>query len=203
MALLIGLTGGIGSGKSALAERLAALGAGLVDTDAIAHAVTRAGGSAIEALRLVFGDAAIGPDGALDRAWMRQLVFADANAKARLEAIVHPLIRAEVERQVAAAADRSPYVVIAVPLLVESGAWRERVDRVLVVDCCEATQIGRVLTRPGLSEDMARAILEVQASRDERLAAADDIVFNEGSLAELEAHASRLHHFYCGISTTA
>ncbi|MEF9996384.1 MAG: dephospho-CoA kinase, partial [Burkholderiaceae bacterium] len=198
------LTGGIGSGKSALAERLVARGAALVDTDAIAHDITRPGGAAIEPLRAAFGSAAISADGALDRGWMRRRAFTNRAAKATLESIVHPLIRTEVERQILAANESSaPYVVIAVPLLVESGIWRERVDRVLVVDCSEATQIARVRERPGLTEAMAHAILEMQAGRDERLAAAQDIVFNEGSLTDLDDHAQRLHHFYCGIRATA
>jgi len=203
MALIIGLTGGIGSGKSTLAAQLEALGAGLVDTDAVAHRLTQVGGAAIDALREAFGAEAIDAEGKLDRAWMRRRAFTDPAAKARLEAILHPMIRAEVERETAAKqAAGAPYVVLAVPLLVESGDWRSRVSRVLVVDCSEESQIARVLTRPGMSEDMARAILEVQAPRDARLAAADDLVFNESSLGDLAAHAKRLHAFYCDLAAT-
>lgn len=203
MSLIIGLTGGIGSGKSSLAAQLEALGAGLVDTDAVAHRLTQVGGAAIEALREAFGPEAIDAEGKLDRAWMRRRAFTDPAAKARLEAILHPMIRAEVDREISAKQGAgAPYVVLAVPLLVESGGWRSRVSRVLVVDCSEDSQIARVLTRPGMSEDMARAILEVQAPRDERIAAADDIVFNEGSLEDLAAHAKRLHGFYCDLAAT-
>lgn len=203
MALIIGLTGGIGSGKSTLAAQLEALGAGLVDTDAVAHRLTQVGGAAIDALREAFGAEAIDAEGQLDRAWMRRRAFTDPAAKARLEAILHPMIRAEVEHETSAKqAAGAPYVVLAVPLLVESGDWRSRVSRVLVVDCSEESQIARVLTRPGMSEDMARAILEVQAPRDARLAAADDLVFNESSLGDLAAHAKRLHAFYCDLAAT-
>lgn len=203
MALVIGLTGGIGSGKSALAERLAARGAGLVDADAVAHQLTAPGGAAIAALRAEFGDEAITPEGALDRAWMRRRAFADRNIKARLEAILHPLIGAEIDRQIAAAAARAPYVIVAIPLLVESGRWRERLGRVLVVDCAESTQLARVLTRPGLTEDTARAIMSVQAGRDERLAVADDVVVNEGDLAALDEHALRLDKLYRDLAAAA
>lgn len=203
MAFVVGLTGGIGSGKSALAERLAARGAGLVDADLVAHQLTAPGGAAIPALRAEFGDAAINAEGALDRAWMRQRAFADRGIKARLEAILHPLIGAAVDRQIAAAAACSPYVVVAVPLLVESGRWRERVQRVLVVDCAESTQLARVLTRPGLTAETARAIMDVQAGRDERLAAADDVVVNESDLAALDGHAQRLHDFYLDLAAAA
>lgn len=202
MSLRVGLTGGIASGKSALADRLASLGAALVDTDAIAHALTAPGGVAIEPLRAAFGDAAIGRDGALDRSSMRARVFGDDAARRRLESILHPLIRAHADLAVAQASqDRAPYTVIAVPLLVESGDWRDRCDRVLVVDCTEATQIARACRRPGVDESLARSVLARQATRAQRLAAADDIVFNEGSLEELAMHARRLDAQYRALAT--
>jgi dephospho-CoA kinase len=201
MSLRVGLTGGIASGKSALADRLASLGAALVDTDAIAHALTAPGGAAIEPLRAAFGAAAIGDDGALDRVAMRARVFGDDEARRRLEAILHPLIRAHADLAVAQALqDGAPYTVIAVPLLVESGGWRDRCDRVLVVDCTEALQIARACRRPGMDEALARAVLARQATRAQRLEAADDVVFNEGSLEELAVHAQRLDLAYRALA---
>lgn len=201
MSLRVGLTGGIASGKSALAESLACLGAALVDADAIAHALTAPGAAAIEPLRAAFGDTAIGPDGALDRASMRARIFGDDEARRRLEAILHPLIRAHVDQAVAhASMAGAPYTVIAVPLLVESGGWRDRCDRVLVVDCTEATQIARACHRAGMDEALAHAVLARQATRAQRLAAADDVVFNEGSLEELAAHARRLDAHYRALA---
>ncbi len=198
MTFVVGLTGGIGSGKSAAAELFAALGAAVVDTDAIAHELTAPGGAAIAPIRAAFGDAVIGPDGALDRAAMRRLVFADAPAKARLEAILHPMIRAEAERRSAAA--HSPYVVLVVPLLVESGGYRNRVQRVAVVDCPEEVQVARVMARSGLSVQEARAIMAAQASRAERLAAADDVIDNGGEWAALRPQVERLHRLYLEIA---
>lgn len=195
----IGLTGGIGSGKSTVAELLRVRGAGLVDTDAIAHRLTAPGGAAIDAIRTTFGSEFIGAGGALDRARMRALVFADGGAKRRLEAILHPLIRAQADEETRAAARGAPYVVVVVPLLVESGNWRQRVERVLVVDCTQAAQIERV-TRRGLTADAVRAIIAQQASCSERLAAADDIVFNEWPLPALAAHADRLHALYLRLA---
>jgi len=183
--LRIGLTGGIGSGKSTVSAMLAALGATIVDTDAIARQLTLAGGAAIEPLRLAFGDALIGADGALDRARMRELVFSDPVAKRRLETILHPLIGAETERQARDAT--TPTVVFDVPLLVESGRWRERVDKVLVVDCLESTQVERVVARSGWAADAVRAVIAQQATRTARRAAADAVIFNDGiDLTELE-----------------
>ncbi len=208
MGFVVGLTGGIGSGKSAAAECFAALGAALVDTDAIARELTVAGGAAIEPIRAAFGPAALTPDGALDRPAMRQLAFADAAVRARLEAILHPLIRAESERQISrphvvgvptacrpASADFS-YVILVVPLLVETGGYRERVDRVAVVDCPEETQIARVMARNGLSRTEVLAIMAAQASRAERLAAADDVIANDAGLEKLQAQVARVHAVY-------
>ena len=178
MSLIVGLTGGIGSGKSTVADRLAAFGAALVDTDAIAHALTAPGGLAIEPLRREFGPDMIGPDGAMDRPRMRALVFSDAQAKTRLEALIHPLIGQEVERE--AARRQGLYQVFVVPLLVESGRWRDRVDRICVVDCDEATQMQRVQRRSGLAPEMIARIMNAQATRAERLAVADDVILNDG-----------------------
>jgi dephospho-CoA kinase len=201
MSLRVGLTGGIASGKSALAEQLAALGAALIDTDAIAHALTAPGGAAIGPLRDAFGAASIGADGALDRARMRARVFDDDDARRTLESILHPLIRARAAAALEQARHAAaPYSVIAVPLLVESGGWRERCDRVLLVDCSEATQIARAARRPGMDEATARAVLARQATRAQRLALADDVVFNEGSLDELAGHARRLDALYRGVA---
>jgi dephospho-CoA kinase len=176
--LTIGLTGGIGSGKSTVAARLSNLGAVVVDTDAIARALTAVGGAAIPALREAFGDEAIGVDGAFDRDRMRRLVFADADAKRRLEALLHPLIGREAERQASAAPDRP--VVFDVPLLAESARWRRRVRRVLVVDCSEATQARRVVERSGWDEATVRRVIAQQAPRAARRAIADAVVHNDG-----------------------
>lgn len=181
----IGLTGGIGSGKSTVASMWVAQGAILVDTDAIARAIAQPGGAAMPALLAAFGSAAIAADGGLDRAAMRQIVFADPHAKRQLEGILHPLIGAEAERQARAAG--SEPVVFDVPLLVESGRWRRAVDRVVVVDVSEATQVARVVSRSGWAPDMVQAVMAQQSSRAARRAAADAVIFNDGlTLAELD-----------------
>lgn len=191
----VGLTGGIGAGKSAAAERFARCGAGVVDTDVIAHGLTAPNGAAMAAIRDEFGVQALAPDGSLDRAAMRALVFTDPDARRRLEAILHPCIRAEAERQVLAA--QTPYVVLVVPLLLESlAAYRTGLDRILVVDCDEAAQIERTARRPGIGLEQARAILAAQAPRRDRLAIADDCIDNRGSPAELDQQVRRLHTFY-------
>lgn len=198
MSFVVGLTGGIGSGKSAAAEEFARLGATVVDTDFIAHELTRAGGSAIPELERLFGKEAIGADGAMDRAKVRARVFADPAAKKALEALLHPMIRDESRRRIASA--RGAYVLHVVPLLIESADYRTRVDRVLVVDCPEALQIARVRARSGLSEAEVRAVLASQASRAERLAAADDVIDNSGSIDVLRAQVAALHQKYLGYS---
>lgn len=195
---IVGLTGSIGSGKSAAAERFAALGAAVVDTDAIAHELTGSGGDAIAGIREQFGDTLIDRTGALDRAAMRALVFADPVARKRLEAILHPLIRAESARRCRAAA--TPYVVLAVPLLIESGHWQQRCDRICVIDCPEDEQVRRVIARSGLSAEQVRAIMVTQATRKTRLAAADDIVDNSGDLAALHRQIDALHDRYLAAS---
>jgi len=196
---VVGLTGGIGSGKSAAADCFAALGVGLVDTDAIAHELTAAGGAAMPALVAAFGAEVAAADGALDRGRMRRLVFADPAARGRLEAILHPLIRALSAERCRFAG--SPYVILAVPLLVESGTYRERCDRIVVVDCPESLQISRVMARNGLGEAEVRAIMATQASRAERLAVADDVIANDGDLANLEKQVGELHRKYLRLSS--
>ena len=205
MSLIVGLTGGIGSGKSTVADRLAAFGAALVDTDVIAHQLTSAQGAAMGQIAAAFGPSVVRADGALDRVAMRRLVFSDPAAKERIEAILHPLIRRESEALCRSAA-AAPYVLLVVPLLVEAAAsasYRQRVDRILVVDCDEATQVSRVVARNGLSPAEVRAIMATQASRAERLAVADDVVFNGGDLDRLNAQLIALHRRYLDLAALA
>lgn len=197
----VGLTGGIGSGKTTVADMLAARGAAVVDTDRIAHALTAPGGLAIPEIRAQFGDAFLTPEGAMDRAKMRAYVFAEPAAKTRLEAILHPLIRIETER--AAEAANGAYVVFAVPLLVESGSWKQRVTRVLVVDCAEETQVRRVMSRSGLPETQIRAIMAAQASRSDRLAAADDVIDNDGDVMTLVPQVDKFHALYTSLAAAS
>lgn len=186
----IGLTGGIGSGKSTVAAMLVRHGATLVDTDAIARQLTQPGGAAMPAILRAFASSAIDVDGGLDRAAMRALVFADADAKHRLEAILHPMIGAEAARQ---ASEAPGVVVFDVPLLAESNRWRDRVERVLVVDCSESTQLERVLQRPGWSRQAASAVIAQQASRASRRACADAVIYNDGvSLEQLQLEVDTL-----------
>lgn len=186
--LRLGLTGGIGSGKSTVAQMLHARGAQVVDADAIARQVTAPHGTAIESIRATFGPAFVTPDGAMDRDRMRALAFTDPDAKKRLEAIVHPLVGQGIEAQYQAAqAAGARCVVFDIPLLVESGHWRNRLDKVLVVDCLESTQITRVMARSPLTETAVRQIIQAQASRAQRLAVADAVIFNDGlTLAQLQ-----------------
>lgn len=196
---IVGLTGGIGSGKSTVAELFVEHGAALVDTDAIAHELTMAGGAALPALIAEFGQGIVGPDGAMHRAAMRQRVFADPSARGRLEAILHPLIR-----QLSAARCRAavaPYVILAVPLLVESGSYGERCDRIVVVDCPESLQIERVVARSGLSVAEVRVIMAAQASRQQRLAAANDVVINAGAKTEIYGQINALHIKYLALAS--
>jgi len=193
----VGLTGGIGSGKTAVADRFETLGAAIVDSDEIARALTAPNGAAIEAIARQFGAQYIGADGALHRQRMRERVFSDPSAKAKLEAILHPRIRELAAVQAAAAADRAPYVVFVVPLLVESGSWRSNVDRLLVIDCSPATQEARVRNRSQLDAALVRRIIAQQASRAARLDAADDVLVNEGSLEQLDPRVYWLHRRYC------
>ncbi|CAN7609301.1 dephospho-CoA kinase [Variovorax sp. LjRoot84] len=196
----IGLTGGIGSGKSTVASILVSAGATLIDTDAIARAIAQPHGAAMPAIEAEFGPAVIAADGGLDRARMRDLVFADTGARKRLEAILHPLISAECEGQASAAAGQ--LIVFDVPLLVESKRWRALVDRVLVVDATEETQVQRVVARSGWTPEAVRAVIAQQADPAQRRAAADAVIFNEKmSLAELSADVRNLWERWTGAGT--
>jgi len=194
----VGLTGGIGCGKSTVADLFAARGASVIDTDVLAHQLTAPGGAAMPALLQEFGAQFATPDGALDRKRMRDLVFADPGARTRLEAILHPMIRAATAS--AGQAATGPYVIFVVPLLVESGNWRARVQRVLAIDCQEATQIARVMARSNLPEAQVKSIMAAQASRQQRLAAADDVIDNDAGLDALVPQVDRLHQFYLAQS---
>lgn len=189
----IGLTGGIGSGKTRVADLLQSWGASVVDTDAIAHGLTAARGAAMPALIECFGAQAVRADGAMDRDWMRARVFGDPDARKRLETILHPLISSQTEQL--ARASTGPYLVFVVPLLVESGRWAARVDRVCVVDCEPEIQVARVQSRSGLTPETIRRIMTAQADRNSRLAAADDVIFNGAgvSTAQLECAVSERH----------
>jgi dephospho-CoA kinase len=187
----IGLTGGIGSGKSTVAASWVDRGARLVDTDAIAHGLTAAGGAALPALRAEFGNDIVGADGALDRARMRQLAFADSQVRRRLEGLLHPMIGELAQQQAQQATER--FVIFDVPLLGEASVWRRRCERILVVDCSEATQIERVMRRSQWTELQVRAVMAQQAPRERRRAIADAVIHNDGcSLDDLRAAVDRL-----------
>lgn len=191
----VGLTGGIGSGKSTVADLFAARGVPVIDTDLIAHRITAPGGVAMPKIASEFGASFVAQDGSLDRTRMRTLIFSDDTARGRLEAITHPLIRAETERERSEA--RGPYLMVVVPLLVESGSWKTRVNRVLVVDCAVETQIARVMRRNAFTREQVLAIIARQATRDQRLAAADDVIVNEHAAVEaLEQEVEALHRQY-------
>ena len=194
MKFVVGLTGGIGSGKTAAADEFGKLGAALVDTDAIAHELTQKGGAALPAIEKLFGSRFLDPAGGMDRKKMRDHVFANPAAKRALEGLLHPMIREESMRRIAAAS--APYVVHVVPLLIESPDYRRRVNRVLVVDVPEETQVTRVRSRSGLTEDEVRAIMRTQVSRAERLAAADDVIDNAGARDALRKQVAELHQKY-------
>jgi dephospho-CoA kinase len=198
MPLVIALTGGIGSGKSSVAAVFAELGAAVVDTDAIAHRLTAPGQPGAIEIAAQFGAEYLCGDGSLDRERMRNLVFADPAARRKLEAILHPLIRAEVEATVRAA--RAAYIVLVVPLLVETGAYRDLARRMLVIDCSEDEQIARVMQRSGLARDTVRKIMASQVSRAGRLAYADDIIANDSDLATLKSRAAELHRRYVELA---
>lgn len=198
MTLLIGLTGGIGSGKTSAAGLFAELGAEIIDTDAIAHQLTRPGGAAIEAIRQAFGAGFITPDGALDRTRMRARVFSDLQERRRLEGILHPLIRQDADARIAAS--HAPYVLLIVPLLLETGAYRQTIDRLLVVDCNTEVQIARAMGRSRLSRDEVLAIMGAQASRETRLAAADEVIANNGDFEDLKHQVAALHEKYLSLA---
>ncbi len=196
MTFVVGLTGGIGSGKSAVAERFSALGVDIIDTDVIARALTAPGGLAIDDIRAHFGNAYVAPDGRLERARMRALVFSDPQSKQALEAMLHPRIRAQVEARVEGSTAR--YAMVVVPLLVESRNYRNRGWRIAVVDCREQTQVARVMARSGLARSEVLRIMANQVSRTERLETADDIIDNDGPIDRLAPQIERLHAIYLG-----
>ena len=203
--IVIGLTGGIGSGKSTVADLFAAQGVAVVDTDLIAHDLTGPMGAAMPEILAAFGDSVRQPNGGLDRVAMRRQVFADPQVRQQLEGILHPRIRSEAERRCRLAT--TPYVLLVVPLLIESGAYRDRVRRVLVVDCDEATQVARVvapkavqharlLHRDNIDDALATRMIEAQASRAQRLAMADDVIVNMAGVAALEPQVLAMHERY-------
>ncbi|SRR6266516_2125270 len=194
MAYVVGLTGGIGSGKTAVADAFATLGVEIVDADALAHRISAAGAQGFAAIRVAFGDAIVGADGELDRAALRHLVFADVAARRRLEGILHPLIRAEAERQVRSW--RGAYGIVVVPLLLEREGLRSIIDRILVVDCPEDEQVRRVVARSGLSTEEVHAIIATQFDRAQRRAAADDIVDNSGTISAIAPQVRALDRRY-------
>jgi len=195
---VVGLTGGIGSGKSAAAEEFARLGATVVDTDRIARELTAAGGAALPPLRTQFDDSHFDASGAMDRARMRATVFADPSARQKLESLLHPMIREESERRIAAAS--GPYVVFVVPLLIESGDYRDRVQRVAVVDCPQELQLARVRQRSALPDEEIRRILAAQVPREQRRAAADDLIDNSSSIDALHKQVRALHEKYTALA---
>ena len=198
MSLIIGLTGGIGSGKTTAAKFFAALGADVVDTDAIAHELTQPQGSAIAAIRRNFAEKYITAEGALNRKEMRSLIFSDDSARQELEAILHPLIRVEVARR--AAAFFAPYGMIVAPLLLETGGYRETIQRILVMDCNEKSQIARTVARAGLDELTVHAIMATQLSRKERLQQADDVIANDADLPHVRRQVEALHRKYLALA---
>lgn len=191
---VVGLTGGIGSGKSTVAEDFARFGVPVIDTDVIARQLTAPGGSALAAIQATFGEGILLPDGTLDRAALRRRIFADAGARHRLEAILHPLIRQQVIQALATL--NAPYALIVIPLLVETGDYKDLLDRVLVVDCPETLQIERVMARSGLARDEVESIMATQAGRAERFAVADDTITNDGPPEALRAKVAVLHQDY-------
>jgi dephospho-CoA kinase len=197
----IGLTGGIGSGKTTVADMFAARGVPVIDTDLIAHQITAPGGVAMPLIESTFGPEYVAPDGSLDRAKMRTRVFSDNAAKAQLESITHPLIRAESERQRNEA--RGAYHIVVVPLLIEAGERASKVERILVVDCPVQTQIERVMQRNGFTRDQVLAIIARQATREARLAAADDVVLNDSAatLDTLQREVDALHMRYVTMAS--
>lgn len=199
----IGLTGGIGSGKSTVADLFAHHGVGIVDTDVIAHALTAPGGTAIPTIAAAFGSDVLTDTGALDRARMRQRVFSDPHARRQLEAILHPLIRQHAWIEASAMQSTRRYVMVVVPLLVESGDWAHRLTRVLVVDCPRETQLTRVMARSGLTREQAEAILNAQATREQRLAIADDVIDNSADPDALPQQVKQLHEKYCNLAHRA
>ena len=196
--LRIGLTGGIASGKSVVSQRFVELGVPVIDADVAARAVVLPGTPGLKEIVQRFGDGILTAAGELNRGALREVIFNDPASRRDLDAILHPLIRAHMEHQAAAAV--GTYLVMAIPLLVEGGGSRDRIDRILLVDVDEAKQLERVQARDGISMQQARAILRSQASRAARLAAADDVLLNEGSVADLRQAVDRLHQDYLTLA---
>jgi dephospho-CoA kinase len=196
---IVGLTGGIGSGKSEAARLFAALGVPVIDTDAIAHELTAPGHPALLSIAAVFGEEAIAPDGSLNRPYMRKKVFSDSTAKRTLEGILHPMIRAEVAARLAAN-PAAPYQIVMVPLLFETGAYEAMIDCSLVIDCDENLQVSRAMARSRLSESEVRMIMDTQCFREQRLALADDVIDNSGTLENLENQVREKHEKYIRLA---
>lgn len=201
MPYCVGLTGGIGSGKSRAAALFGELGAEVVDTDEISHEITGIGGSAMPAIIATFGATAVAADGSLDRAVMRRLVFGNPDARKRLENILHPQIRELAHRRMARSA--APYVLLVVPLLLETGGYRDLIQRVLVVDCEESLQVSRAMHRSQLTEGAVRAIMDAQLPRQQRLAGADDVIHNDGDITQLREQVAALHQRYLELAASA
>lgn len=200
--LRVGLTGGIGCGKSTVAEMFAALDIPVIDTDVIAHQLTGTGGVALPAIEATFGAEALLADGTLDRAVMRHRIFTDAIAREKLQAILHTLILQAVQQRLHTISN-APYVLVVVPLLIEAKSYQQLIDRILVVDCTEAQQIDRVVLRTGMSAGEINAIIATQCSRSTRLANAEDVILNTGNVSELHEQIGRLHEKYLGLAGKA
>lgn len=194
MTLIIGLTGGIGSGKTKAADIFKQLGAGIIDADQIAHELTRPDGKAIDPIRKMFGDSVIDEDGSMNRVAMRKLAFSDTTARHKLESILHPLIYQETQRQLSLI--QSEYAVLVVPLLLETGNYLQLINRILVIDCPESLQISRAMQRSKLSEQAVRDVMAIQCARDERLAQANDVIVNDSSEEHLQQQVQKLHQIY-------
>jgi dephospho-CoA kinase len=199
MSLIVGLTGGIGCGKTSAAKLFEALGVDVVDTDGIAHELTQPRGAAIEAIRQAFGEKYITDDGALNRGSMRHLVFSREDSRRRLEAILHPLIRTEAAHL--AAHFQGPYGIMVVPLLLEAGGFQQMVQRILVIDCSEDIQLARTIARTGMNEQAALAIMSTQLSRRERLLQADDVIVNDLDMNHLKRQVEALHKNYLALAS--
>lgn len=198
MTFCIGVTGGIGSGKSSAAKMFADLGAGVIDTDEISRELTGPGGLAMPEIVANFGPVVAGPDGSLDRTAMRQRVFADPSQRKLLESILHPMIRSEARNRVGCSP--APYVLLLVPLLLEAGGYPGLIRRILVVDCDESTQISRAMRRSNLAADEVRAVMAAQLPRQQRLERADDILHNDGDLDGLRGQVLNLHRRYLDLA---
>lgn len=198
MSYFVGLTGGIGSGKSTVASLFAELGVPVIDTDAISHQLTQTSGAAIHSIRKLFGDAFIDTTGALDRSKMRELVFSDSAAKQALEKILHPLILAEAKAQ--AESSPAPYILLVIPLLFETNNYQDWLHHTVTVDCTEETQIHRATKRNGLSKQLVLAIMAQQLSRTRRLELADDVIKNDGAIGDLHQQVAGLHQHFTSLS---